>query len=167
MESDQSINMEQRKQNTHIPLEVENLSILLDSKFTFPGTKFKFGIDPLLSLIPGVGDLLSFLVSGGLIVIIARHGVSRKVVVLMTINAFIDAVAGSIPVIGGIFDFFFKANERNVAILRKHYREGKYQGSGKDVILTFVITIFILLTLLIFLVWKLLEWIFSYIQSAG
>jgi len=158
---------QQRKQNTEIPLKVKNLSIFLDSKFTIPGTKFKFGIDPLLSLIPGAGDLLSFLISGGLIAIIARHGASRKAIILMTINAFVDAVVGSIPIIGGIFDFFYKANERNVAILQKHYQEGKYQGSGKDVILTMVITILVLLTLLIFLVWKLLEWIFSYIQSTS
>lgn len=160
-----------RKQNqTHqhkqVPHEVDSISRLMDSKFTIPGTNFRFGVDPILSLIPGIGDLISFLISGGLIAIIGKHGASRKVIILMSLNAFIDAVFGSIPIIGGIFDFFFKANDRNVKLLRKHYQEGKYQGSGKGTIAIIIITMLILLAVLVFVVWKVIEWLWGLIQAA-
>ncbi len=157
--------MNENYKNRKVPREVEGLSRLMDSKFSFPGTKFRFGVDPILSLIPGIGDVISFLISGSLIGIIARHGASRKLIILMTLNAFVDAVLGSIPVLGGILDFFYKANERNVRMLRKHYQQGKYQGSGKGVIITMVITILVLLALLIWAVWEIGEWLFAYLQQ--
>ncbi|TRX60505.1 DUF4112 domain-containing protein [Fulvivirga sp. M361] len=100
---------------------VEALSRLLDTKFKFPGTDFRFGLDPIISLVPVIGDVISYAISGLLIVTMYRHGASGKVVRRMVFNATLDAVIGSIPLIGTIFDFYFKANQRNVQLLKEHY----------------------------------------------
>ena len=114
---------------------VEHVARLMDSQFRLPGTRFRFGLDPLLGLLPVVGDLSSFAVSAALILTMMRYGASGAVVVRMVFNALFDAIVGAIPLIGNVFDFAYKANDRNVALLRRHYAEGKYQGSGKGLLL--------------------------------
>ena len=109
-----------------VPKDVRNLARLLDTQFSIGN--FRFGLDPLLGLIPGIGDFISLLLSGGLLAMAARHGASRKLLILMSVNVFFDAVIGSIPVLGGIFDFFYKANTRNVRLLEKHYHKRKIPG---------------------------------------
>lgn len=141
---------------------------LMDEQFRVPGTKFRFGMDPLINLFPFVGDITGFVVAGGLVLTMAKKGASNKLVVLMCINIFIDATIGAIPVIGQIFDFFFKANSRNFQLMKEHYIEGKHQGSGKKtminaVILTMVILI-IMFILLIFGLVKLTEWVIHLIH---
>ncbi len=142
-----------------VPKDVRNLARLLDTQFSIGN--FRFGLDPLLGLIPGIGDFISLLLSGGLLAMAARHGASRKLLILMSVNVFFDAVIGSIPVLGGIFDFFYKANTRNVRLLEKHYHKGKYQGSGKGVIFIIIIVLLLLTALAIFLIWKLVQWLFT------
>src|ERR1700754_4349756 len=88
---------------------VERISRIMDSRFILPGTKFRFGADPLIGLIPGLGDAASFAVSGILVYTMAKYGVSRKVVILMMLNIILDAILGAIPFTGNIFDFFYKA----------------------------------------------------------
>lgn len=109
---------------------VDRITKVMDSKFRVPGTKFRFGLDPILGLVPGLGDATSVAVSGTLIYYMAKHGVSRKVIIMMMGNVALDAVFGSIPIIGNVFDFFFKANQKNVRLLKRHYEEKKYQGNG-------------------------------------
>lgn len=140
---------------------VERLSYLLDERFRIPGTNFRFGLDPILNLIPVAGDLSGFLLSAALILTMAKNGASGRIVALMTINAVLDAVFGAIPFIGQVFDFFYKANSKNIRLLKEHYEEGKHQGSGKNVWLTAVIVLFILLIVLVFIIWKLLEWVIN------
>jgi hypothetical protein len=113
---------------------VEHVARLMDSQFQLPGTRFRFGLDPLLGLIPVVGDLSSTLVSVALMLTMLRHGASGAVVVRMALNILIDTVIGGIPLIGNIFDFAYKSNERNVALLRRHYAEGQHPGSGKGLV---------------------------------
>ncbi len=132
----------------------------MDNQFRLPGTNFRFGLDPILGLLPVVGDLASFAVSATLIMTMARHGASGKLVVLMLLNVALDAIIGSIPVLGNIFDFAFKANERNVRLLRSHYEEGRYQGSGKGIIVGVLIGIIVLFILLGWALWELAQ--FSY-----
>jgi len=141
---------------------VERLSYLLDERFRIPGTNFRFGLDPILNLIPVAGDLSGFLLSAALILTMARNGASGRIVALMTINAILDAILGAIPILGQVFDFFYKANSKNIRLLKEHYEEGKHQGSGKNVWVTAIIVLFVLLILLVFIIWKLLEWIISW-----
>lgn len=113
---------------------VERIARLMDSRFRLPGTRFRFGLDPLLGLLPIVGDLSSTAVSVALLLTMLRHGASGAVVVRMAFNIFIDTVVGAIPILGNVFDFAYKSNERNVALLRRHYAEGRHQGSGKGLV---------------------------------
>lgn len=138
---------------------VSRLSYLMDKQFRFPGTNFRFGLDPVLNLIPIAGDMTGLLISGGLLLAMVRKGASNKVVVLMTLNILLDAIIGAIPVIGQIFDFFFKANSRNIKLMREHYLENKHQGSGKGIVLWTVIIIVILLSLAIYGLWHLGAWL--------
>ena len=138
---------------------VSRLSYLMDKQFRFPGTNFRFGLDPVLNLIPIAGDMTGLLISGGLLLAMVRKGASNKVVVLMTLNILLDAIIGAIPVIGQIFDFFFKANSRNIKLMKEHYLENKHQGSGKGIILWTVVVIIVLLSLMIYGLWHLGAWL--------
>ena len=141
---------------------VEFVSHLMDEQFRIPGTTFRFGLDPIINLIPVVGDLSGFAVSAALVATMARHGASGKVLTLMVLNIVLDATIGAIPVIGQIFDFTYKANTRNIRLLRSHYVEGKHKGSGKGVITGLLVVLLLLFILLTFATWKLIEWIAGY-----
>lgn len=96
------------------------VSRLMDSVFTLPGTNIRFGLDPILGLLPGFGDTLASFVSIILIAQSARHGVPRIVIARMAMNVVINAGIGSIPVLGDAFSFWFKSNNRNYELLSKH-----------------------------------------------
>ena len=113
---------------------VERIARLMDSQFRLPGTRFRFGLDPLLGLVPIVGDLSTTVVSVILLLTMLRHGASGAVVVRMALNILIDTVVGAVPIVGSVFDFAYKSNERNVALLRRHYAEGRHRGSGKGLV---------------------------------
>ena len=140
---------------------VSRLSYLMDKQFRFPGRNFRFGLDPVLNLIPIAGDMTGLLISGGLLLAMVRKGASNKVVVLMTLNILLDAIIGAIPVIGQIFDFFFKANSRNIKLMKEHYLENKHQGSGKGIVVWAVIIIVILLSSAIYGLWRLGAWVYG------
>lgn len=139
---------------------VENFSRYLDSKFVIPGTKIRFGFDPIFSLFPVFGDILTYIISGSLIYTMHRHGASRKVVIKMIMNSTLDAVIGAIPLIGTLFDVFYRSNDRNVRLLREHYYEGKHQGSGNGLLLIVAIAAILIVVGAVYGVWKLMEWIF-------
>ncbi|MGK7389919.1 MAG: DUF4112 domain-containing protein [Candidatus Cyclobacteriaceae bacterium M2_1C_046] len=140
---------------------VKYLTRLMDSEFSLPGTKFRFGLDPILGLIPGVGDIASYAVSGLIIFYISRYGASRKVIYMMVGNAALDAVIGSIPLLGHIFDFYYKANERNLRLLQEHYEEGKYQGKGTRFLTVLIIVFIVIFIILILIIWAIITAIFS------
>lgn len=129
---------------------VNKMSKLMDSKFTIPGTKFKFGLDPIIGLIPGIGDLGSYSVSLVLVYTMYRHGASKKLVSKMVVNSTLDMVIGSIPILGSIFDFWFKANNRNVKLLREYYEEGKHGGSGKAYMSAVLVAVALVIAAFIF-----------------
>ena len=83
------------------------------------------GLDSLLGLIPYVGDAASALVSGSIILNSLHYGLPRAVVAQMVANMFVDLLFGSIPILGDVFDIAFKANERNLALLRAHLEREK------------------------------------------
>ncbi|MHA6246954.1 DUF4112 domain-containing protein [Pontibacter sp. CAU 1760] len=139
---------------------VDTMARLMDNQFALPGTSFRFGLDPLLGLLPVAGDLASFAMSAVIVLTIAKHGASGKLVALMLVNIALDAIIGSIPVLGSIFDFAYKANERNVRLLRKHYDEGKYQGSGKNIIVAALVGVVVVFVLLLWAMWELGEWLY-------
>ncbi len=141
-------------------------SHLLDNQFRLPGTKFRFGLDPLMGLVPIVGDLGSFAISGALVMTMARHGASRHVILRMLFNIFLDAIIGIIPVIGWIFDFTYKANQRNVELLQHHYQEGKYQGKGTGFVIAALLGFLVIFAAMIYGIWKLAEYLWFWSASA-
>ncbi|WBO86395.1 DUF4112 domain-containing protein [Hymenobacter yonginensis] len=145
---------------------VERVSRLLDSQFSVPGTGWRFGLDPLMSFIPIIGGIPSLAVSGVLILTMMRHGASGNVVVRMVLNVLLDTLVGAIPVLGTIFDFAYKANDRNVRLLRAHYQEGKYQGSGKGLIALIIIILVVFGGLVLWGSFELFRAIYHYIQNS-
>ena len=93
---------------------------LLDNAFGIPGTRLRFGWDPILGLVPGIGDLIAPAYGIAIIVTAAQLGVPRVVQVRMLLTAAVDLVVGSIPVVGDVFDFVWRANYRNMALLERH-----------------------------------------------
>lgn len=144
---------------------IDTLSNLMDTKFRIPGTNIRFGGDFIMGLVPGAGDLASFGVSGVLIMAMARHGVSSSVIARMLGNVFLDTVVGSIPILGNIFDLTYKANTRNVNLLKEHYQEGKHQGSVLPVLIGVFIALIAIFVLLVWLVWQVVEWSFGLLNQ--
>ena len=140
---------------------LEKTARLLDSQFQFPGTKFKFGLDPLLGLIPVLGDVSTLIISAVMLVYMAKYGVSRKALIIMMLNIVFDAVIGGVPVLGNIFDFVYKANDKNIRLLKEHYHEGKHQGSGIWIIVTILFVFFSLLVLLTIGLYQLFKFLFG------
>ena len=139
---------------------IETFSKTMDSKFLIPGTNIKFGIDPILSLFPVFGDVLTFLISAVLIYHMHQHGASRNVVIKMVLNSTLDAIIGAVPLVGTVFDVFYRSNDRNVKLLKEHYFEGKHQGSGNGLLFTVIICAIILIAAAFYGVYKLFEAIF-------
>lgn len=102
---------------------VERLATLLDDAILIPGTRFRIGLDPLLGLVPGLGDALGALASGWILVQAARLGASRPVLVRMLYNVAIDTLIGAVPGVGDLFDFAWKSDAKNVALLRRHLEQ--------------------------------------------
>jgi hypothetical protein len=90
---------------------------LLDNSIPIPGTRFRLGIDGLIGLVPGVGDLVGGLLSLYIIVEASRMGAPRGMLARMGWNVAIDTLVGEIPILGDLFDIGFKANLRNLALL--------------------------------------------------
>jgi len=148
-------------QNTPELLWVERVSKLLDSKFRIPGTNIRFGLDPIFGLLPVAGDLGTMLISLSLIYTMYQHGASGKLVAKMLLNVLIDAVFGSIPVIGAFFDIYYKANNRNVKLLKQFHQEGKHRGSAIGVVIAVLIVTLLIMAGLIYGAWLILDFIFS------
>lgn len=138
---------------------VESISTFLDNQFRVPGTNFRFGLDPILGLIPFGGSAASFAISAGLILTMVKYGVSRKVLIMMLGNLLLDATLGSIPVLGNIFDFVYKANQRNVNLLKRHYQEGKYTGSGTGLLIAIALALLLVLGLIVYGTWHLISYL--------
>jgi len=96
------------------------MSYLLDSAIAIPGTSYRFGLDPILGVLPGGGDLLTGLLSVYIVVEGARMGLPAATIGRMGFNILIDTLTGLIPVLGDLFDVTWKANSLNVALLEQH-----------------------------------------------
>ncbi|HEV8304025.1 MAG TPA: DUF4112 domain-containing protein [Gemmatimonadales bacterium] len=92
----------------------------LDAGIAIPGTRIRFGLDPLLGLVPGVGDAAGALLAGWILVEAIRLGASPATLVRIVSNIALDALIGAIPLLGDAFDFVWKANLKNVALLERH-----------------------------------------------
>lgn len=99
---------------------VRSLSRVLDTAIRIPGTNMRFGLDALIGLIPGVGDIVGAGMSGFIILTAARLGASPLVLLRMLANVGVDAIVGAVPLAGDLFDIAWRANTRNAALLERH-----------------------------------------------
>ena len=124
----------------HAPRQIErlrSLSRLLDSAFVIPGTRYRFGLDALIGLVPGLGDAISAVFSGYIILQASRLGAPKSLVTRMIANVAVDTVVGWVPVLGDLFDVAWKSNLKNMALLENHVRQpaAARAGSRKAVLL--------------------------------
>ncbi|MDB4727208.1 DUF4112 domain-containing protein [Saprospiraceae bacterium] len=136
---------------------LDTVSDLLDSKFRIPGTETRFGFDFLIGLVPYAGDLLTFGMSGSLVISMVRNGASGMVLAKMLFNIFLDTTVGSVPILGDIFDLKYKSNRRNYFLLKEHYEEGKHTGSIWPIVLLVIFLLIGMFVLLIWIIWKLAD----------
>ncbi|KAF3886292.1 MULTISPECIES: DUF4112 domain-containing protein [Nostocales] len=99
---------------------IRRLSRLMDTSLRIPGIGFRIGLDPIIGLIPGAGDLISTGFSAYIIFLATRFNLPSKDLAQMIFNIALEGVVGTVPLIGDLFDAFYKSNIRNLAILEKH-----------------------------------------------
>jgi hypothetical protein len=110
---------------------LHKLEILLDEAFRIPGTGIRFGLDGIVGLVPGVGDVLAGLLSAVIPVAAWVRGVPYVTLVRMAVNVAIGVLVGSVPLFGDIFDIFWKANRRNYLLLCRHL-EAPHRHTARD-----------------------------------
>ncbi|MGO8810098.1 MAG: DUF4112 domain-containing protein [Candidatus Sulfotelmatobacter sp.] len=102
------------------------LATLFDTALRVPGTNIRFGIEALLRLVPGIGDFAASALSFYLLYEASRLGVPRLLLARMLANVLLEGAVGAVPVAGDAFDVFFRANRRNIALLRAHFARVGY-----------------------------------------
>ena len=128
------MNEEQKELNEEKLLRLKTLSHKLDEAITIPGTERKIGIDPIIGLIPGAGDLV-----GGMLSLYIMHagitmGASRKDIIRMFGNVALEFIIGCIPIVGDLFDATWKSNQRNVKLI-----ENSVMSEEKNTIFGYVL----------------------------
>jgi hypothetical protein len=104
-----------------VPEWAERLARLMDSAIAIPGTDIRIGLDPILGLLlPELGDALGATISVTLLGVAFKERVPKLVMFRMLVNIAFDAVLGAIPLVGDLFDFAFKANDKNLALIERH-----------------------------------------------
>ena len=111
----------------------------LDEAFRVPGTSFRVGWDPIIGLVPGIGDLSTALLSCGIVLHAHRLRLPRVVQLRMLINIAIDLLVGAIPILGDAADVFWKANSKNMALLERHANDTQPPSAGDWLFVTGVI----------------------------
>lgn len=99
---------------------LEHLAWLTDNSIPIPGTGARVGLDPLIGLVPWIGDALGAVISSYILAEAARLGAPKSVLLKMAFNIFVDALIGLVPAVGDLFDFAWKANLRNVKLLEQY-----------------------------------------------
>jgi len=125
--------------------KLRRISRILDNAITIPGTKLSFGLDPILGLLPGGGDTITGGISAYIVVEAARMGIPREILGKMVANIVLDSVAGTIPVLGDLFDVGWKSNVKNIELLEKHLEIAE---SGKTDTL-FILGLILLLAVIV------------------
>jgi hypothetical protein len=92
----------------------------LDQRFTIPGTSIRIGLDPILGLIPGIGDMIANLAGSAIILIAAQYRLPKIVLLRMGLNVALNAMIGAVPIFGDIFSIWFRSNVKNVQLLERY-----------------------------------------------
>jgi len=135
---------------------VKVLADWLDQRFTIPGTSIRIGLDPILGLIPGIGDMIANVAGSTILIIAAQSRLPKIVLLQMGLNVAMNAMLGAIPVLGDIFSIWFRSNLRNAQLLERYVNtEGRASTLGNWIFVIAVIggIILLLVAILIATVW--------------
>jgi hypothetical protein len=123
---------------------------LLDSAFVVPGTSYRVGLDPILGLVPGFGDLVSPLFTIGILWQARELGLPRVVQLRMIFNVAIDSLFGVVPLVGDLFDFAWKSNTMNLALLELHAQEERTASASDWMFVGLMVTLVVLVAVIPF-----------------
>ena len=137
-------------------------AVLLDSAFQVPGTSVRFGLDPVIGLLPGGGDLISGFFSVMIVLHAFRLRIPKVVIARMMLNSAIDMLTGTVPLLGDLVDVAWKANVRNLALLERHARPGTAPTQSDYVFVAICVSILVLLAIIPLV---LMIWVFSAISQ--
>jgi hypothetical protein len=124
------------------------LALIMDNFLRIPGTQFRVGLDPLLGLLPGLGDTGSSVISALALIAAARRGLPKILLARMSLNILINEAIGIIPIVGDAFSFWFKSNARNYELLKRHTAVSRASTTSDWIFVSIVLA----LLLIIFLV---------------
>jgi hypothetical protein len=133
------------------------LAELLDQRFTIPGTSIRFGLDPILGLIPGIGDAIANLAGSAILLIAAQYRLPKIVLLRMGLNVAFNALIGAIPVVGDIFSIWFRSNVKNAQLLERYVSAERQSPSAGDWI--FVLAVILGIVLLLIGIFVVLIWV--------
>ncbi len=139
------------------------LAELLDQRFTIPGTSIRIGLDPIIGLIPGVGDTLANLAGSAILLVGAQFRLPKVVLLRMALNVALNTLIGAIPVVGDLFSIWFRSNVRNARLLELHATRHAQKAAPADWL--FVMTVIAGLLLLLIGVVVGLSWIIKQISG--
>jgi len=116
-----------------VPEYARRLSVLLDSAIRIPGTDIRVGLDPIIgAVLPELGDALTGVLSLTLLAVAYKERVPSLVILRMLLNIGVDALLGAIPLVGDVFDFAFKSNEKNLDLIERHRRDPSHPVTWSD-----------------------------------
>ena len=135
-------------------------AVLLDSRFRVPGTSIRFGLDAIIGLIPGIGDISTPVFAALLLVQAARMRLPLVIQARMVVNAGLDMLMGLVPILGDLADVGWKANLRNLALLERHARPGVAPSRGDYFFVWVCIALLALIAVvpIVLLIWLLSRW---------
>jgi len=125
---------------------LRRLSKLLDNALPIPGLNYRVGLDPIIGLIPGGGDMVSAILSAYIVLEATRFGLPKETLGRMVLNILIDTLTGIIPVLGDLFDLTWKANAMNVQLLEEHLQAPQASEAADR---SFIIVMIIILALIV------------------
>lgn len=128
----------------------------MDTMFKVPGTNVRFGLDPIVGLVPGLGNAVGAMVSSLVLFQSARSGIPRIVLVRMALNVLINTGAGAVPIIGDLFSVWWKSNDRNYRLYQKHLPATSVSTRSDWLFVVILISLILLglLAVLTLLIWS-------------
>ncbi len=132
---------------------------LLDEAIEIPGTSWRIGIDPLVGLVPGIGDVLGALLSSWILLVGVRLGAPASVLARMALNVAVDTLIGSVPIAGDLADFAWKANVRNVRLLETWLdRPAPTARASGAVVAGIVLALILVVAAVALALWRVAAW---------
>ena len=138
---------EEKQKRAEIEPLFRGLALIMDNFLPVPGTRFRFGLDPLIGLVPGIGDTGSTFISALALITAARRGLPRILLARMSLNILINEAIGIIPIVGDAFSFWFKSNARNYELLKRHTGGSRRSTTSDWIFVTLVLALLVVILL--------------------